>query len=123
MKPQPADEQSTTHKSSALIRKFLALEAEMHRRELTPMLISSYEILLGDVPVDELRAALRETLRVETFWPTPGHIKRKLDDIACRKANAPAHDVWRTPDDWVVEEDTREERAEFARSLRQLWKV
>ena len=72
-------------KSSVLIRKFLALAAEIHRREVTPLIVKTYEHALGDVPPKTLGPALLETLRFVTFWPTPGHIREKLEDLENQK--------------------------------------
>ena len=79
MKQQTIVDASTTQQFSVLIRKFLALVAEIHRAEVSPAMIAAYESALSDVPVDEMRAALVETLRHVEYWPTPGHIRKQLE--------------------------------------------
>ena len=119
MKPKTTADVNTTQKCSELIAKFLCLMAEIHKRKVSPAMIDTYEAIFSDVPYEDLRGALKETIRTVEFWPTPGHIQRKLDDLANKKAQAPAQETWTPPEDWVVEDDTKEERAAFVESLRE----
>ena len=103
-------------KSSVLIQKFLVLVAEIHRREVTQLMVATYQRTLGDVPPEALGPALLETLSSVTHWPTPGDIRRKLNDLESVKAQ-PA--VWKTPEDWTTDGSTKEERIAYAKELRE----
>ena len=86
MKQQRLDEVNTTPNSLAMIRKFLALEAEIHSKRLTPLMIAGYERAFGDVPPETLGPALLSTLRSVQFWPSPGDITQALCDLASERA-------------------------------------
>ena len=86
MKQQRLDEANTTPQSSVLIRKFLALAAEIYDKELTPLMVAGYERALGSIPPKTLGPALLNTLRNEKFWPTPGCITEALGDLASERA-------------------------------------
>ena len=68
-----------------MIRKFLGLTAEIHSKDVTALMVNSYVRALDDVPYEELQAVLLETLRSESYWPTPGHIRAKLDEIRSQR--------------------------------------
>ena len=53
---------------------------EIHFREVTPLMLKTYERALEDVPIADLKVALLDTLRSVAYWPTPGHIRGKLDN-------------------------------------------
>ena len=93
--------------------------AEMHGRKLTDLMIATYERSLGDIPIDDLKEALRETLKNVQYWPTPAHIHKQLEAVQLSRAKATTQEVWKPPEDWEVEPDTSEERADFAKKLRE----
>ena len=135
MKQQPTEDGRITPRHSALIRKFLALMAEIHNRELSKTMILTYEAAFSDVPYEDLRGALKETIRTVEFWPTPGHIQRKLDDLTSRKVlekSSSEYDAKIAREDSErlmelerranqtshrVETDTKEERIAYANKL------
>ena len=76
MKQQRLDEVNTTPNSLGMIRKFLALAAEIHSKRLSPLMIAGYERALGDVPPETLGPALLSTLRNVTVLAYPRQISR-----------------------------------------------
>ena len=58
---------------------------EIHFREVTPLMLKTYERALDDVPIADLKVALLDTLRSVAYWPTPGHIRGKLDDLRSKR--------------------------------------
>ena len=57
-------------------------------------MIGVYESALVDLPIEELRAALNQTLREEKFWPTPGHVFERWSNNALVKDKAEAELAW-----------------------------
>lgn len=86
--------QGTTSKSSVLIRQFLAAVAEVHGREMTPLLVGSYESALAHLPESDLRETLNATLRESKFWPTPGHLHEVWEARHAAKDKAGAEQAW-----------------------------
>ena len=58
---------------------------EIHFREVTPLMLNSYVRALDDVPIADLKEALLNTLRSVAYWPTPGHIRDKLDELRSKR--------------------------------------
>ena len=54
---------------------------EIHpKTEVSQLMLDSYVHALKDVPIADLKVALLDTLRSVEYWPTPGHIRAKLDN-------------------------------------------
>ena len=81
-------------------------------------MVKTYERALGDVFPKTLGPALLETLRSVEYWPTPGHIRRKLNDLESKNQPRPEREVWNVPGDWKVDESTKEERAAYVKAVR-----
>ena len=82
-------------------------------------MVKTYERALGDIPPDTLGPALLETLRSVEFWPTPGHIRRKLNDLEIKNEQRPERQVWTPPKDWKEDDSTKEERLAHVKELRE----
>ena len=81
-------------------------------------MIASYESILSDMSYEDLKIALLETVRSGEFWPTPGYIRRKLEDFKSMKGRSQNHKVWKPPEDWKADESTKEERAAYVKAVR-----
>ena len=54
---------------------------EIHpKTEISQLMLNTYVRALEDVPIADLKVALLDTLRSVEYWPTPGHIRAKLDN-------------------------------------------
>ena len=54
---------------------------EIHpKTEVSQLMLNTYVRALEDVPVADLKVALLDTLRSVEYFPTPGHIRAKLDN-------------------------------------------
>ena len=83
-------------------------------------MIASYESILSDMSYEDLKIALQETVRIGEFWPTPGYIRRKLDDFKSMKGRSQNHKVWKPPEDWEngIDDSTKEQRIAEVKELR-----
>ncbi len=88
------NEPSATSKFSTLIRQFLAAAGEVYGRDMTPLLVATYESALADLPESELRETLNATLGKSKFWPTPAHIHEIWESCHAAKDQADAEQAW-----------------------------
>ena len=79
---------------SVLIRQFLTAASEIHNREVRAAAAAAYESALADLPVEELRWALNETLRQVPYWPTPAHVRQQVDRRETEARKTAADRAW-----------------------------
>ena len=88
---------------SVLIRQFLTAASEIHNREVRGVAAAAYEFALADLPVEELRWALNETLRQVPYWPTPAHVRQQLDRLKTEVRKTAADQAWLAVQDRLAE--------------------
>ena len=79
---------------SVLIRQFLTAASEIHNREVREAAAAAYEFALADLPVEELRWALNETLRQVPYWPAPAHVRQQFDRRGAGVRKTTADQAW-----------------------------
>lgn len=93
---------------SFLIRSWLATYAETYRdRNGLPRDVSDgrlgqiYEKALGDIPTEQLAAALERALKTCRFFPTPADIRAQIDQLDEQGRKLEAEHAWQHALGWI----------------------
>ena len=87
--------------NSSVVRKWIVTFGEIFGREITPELVKVWCGLLSDIPPDALNLACEGTAKSCKFFPSPGEIRAKLDQVGEQGRELEAEHAWRHALDWI----------------------
>lgn len=95
--------QRPVSQTERVIRKWLVVFGSLFMREITPLLVSSWCELLGDLPAPLVEAACAQVAKTCRFFPSPGEIREQINQAESKAFELEAESEWDRLLGWIRE--------------------
>jgi hypothetical protein len=95
--------QRPVSQTERVVRKWIVVFGSLFLREITPLLVSSWCELLGDLPAALVEAACAQVAKTCRFFPAPGEIRAQIDQAESKAFELEAERGWEQLLNWIRE--------------------